>query len=285
MSIGYALPSMPQTLAEADRRLLVDLTRGICGGCLFAMPMIYTMEMWWLGYDTPTGEAASYLFATGVLAFGLNALSGYREAHGVLVDAGDALISVALGILVSVVLLAAIGEIDVGNSMLVGFRQTLLLAIPVSVGVSISRAQLGNGNDDGDDLVRAPSGRILLHRLGIAAAGALLLGMSAAPTEEIRMIASRIEWPHLLALSALSLGLTWATVFVAEFPEQASRVSGRSPWGETVLVYAIGLGVSAGLMTAFGYLRGDGSAAEGLAVVITLGLPTTLGAAIARLTL
>jgi putative integral membrane protein (TIGR02587 family) len=272
-------------LTGADRRLLVDLTRGICGGCLFAMPMIYTMEMWWLGYGTHTAQAASYLVATGVLAFGLNALAGYRKAHGRVADTGDALISIALGILVSAVLLAAIGEFDIGNSALVCLKQTILLAIPVSIGVSISRVQLGGATDDDEVDDGAPTGRVLLHRLGIAVAGALLLGMSAAPTEEIRMIASRIEWPHLLALGALSLGLTWATVFVAELPEQPDRVTGRSPWGDTVLTYALGLATAAVLMSGFGYLRGQGSAPESLAIVITLGLPTTLGAAIARLTL
>lgn len=273
------------TLAEPDRRLLVDLTRGVCGGCVFAMPMIYTMEMWWLGYDTPTWRAALFLLGTGILSFGLNALSGYRKAHGVFVDAGDALISVALGIVVSAVVLAAIGELNLGNSTLVVLRQTILLASPVSIGISLSRVQLGDDDGPDSDDDSAPSGRTLLHRTGIAVAGALLLGMSAAPTEELRMIASRIEWPHLLALSALSLCLTWATVFVADFPEQDERVKGRSPWGETVLVHGLGLGVSALLVAALGYLRGNGSAAEALAVVITLGLPTTLGAAVARLTL
>ncbi len=269
---------------ESDRRLLVDLTRGVCGGCLFAMPMIYTMEMWWLGYDTPTWQAALFLLATGGLSFGLNALAGYRREHGPFVDAADALISVALGIVVSAIVLGAIGELNVGNSLRVVLRQILLLAIPVSIGVSISRVQLG-GSGDGDGDGDAPSAHTLFHRFGIAVAGALLLGMSAAPTEEIRMIASRVEWQHLFAMSTLSLCLTWASVFVADFPEQDERTEGRSPWGETVLVHALGLGVAAFLVSALGYLRGDGSAPEAMAVVVTLGLPTTLGAAIARLAL
>lgn len=272
------------SLAEPDRRLIADLVRGICGGCVFAMPMIYTMEMWWLGYAMPTLQAAGFLAGTFVLGFGLNALSGYREAHGALTDAGDALISVALGILVSVVLLVTIGEVDLDSSPIVVLRQTILLAIPVSIGVSLSRAQLGERDAD-KDAAGAPTSRTLLHRFGIAVAGALLLGMSAAPTEEIRMIASRIAWPHLLALTSLSIGLTWATVFVAEFPDQHARVFGRSQWGETLFVHAIGLAVSALLMSTFGYLRGEGSASEALSVVVTLGLPTTLGAAVARLML
>lgn len=261
--------------------LVSDLVRGVCGGCLFALPLIFTMEMWWIGYSLPTGRVVAHVCIALVFLFGLNALSGFRDDHGFVADAGDAIVSLALGVAISAVTLVALAEIGGDTSLLIGLRQVLILALPVSVGVSLARSQLAHTDDDP---VEGDPHR-LEHRLGVTVAGGLLLGMSAAPTEEIRMIASRVDGLHLLAITVLSLALAGGTLFVAGFPRQGVRLRHRSRWGEVMLVHAVGLVLSAVMLGAFGFLGGDTSLPEAVAAVVTLALPTTVGAAAGRLVL
>ncbi len=238
---------------------------------MFALPLIYTMEMWWLGYDMPTLTAIAWLGLTFVFAAGLNQLSGYREAHGLAADLGDATVALALGLCIAAAVLAALGEIDGDTSAIVAVRQVIWLAMPVSIGISLSRSLLSAEQDEDD-----PAEISLAQRIGVAAAGAVLLGMSAAPTEEIRMIASRIAWPHLLGMSLLTALLTWAAVSSGGKPRGV---------GEIVLVSAIGLATASVLVLALGFLRGGDGPTHLLAVTVTLGVPATLGAALGRLVL
>ncbi len=267
----------------STRRLFTDVTRGLCGGCVFALPMIYTMEMWWVGYDLETLRVVAYLGIALAFLFGLNALSGFREDNTLAIDLGDAVVSLAMGLVVSAVMLATLGELTGDTSLVVALRQIMVLAIPVSFGVSLSRSQL-TPKEEEPEVSEAP-GHALTHRLGVTVAGGMLIGMSAAPTEEIRMIASRVAWPHLLGMTAVALALTWAILFIAAFPRQHVRRRHRSRWGEVLLVHAIGLVLSALMLGAFGFLGGEGSVSELLAVIVTLGMPTTIGAAAGRLIL
>jgi putative integral membrane protein (TIGR02587 family) len=258
------------------------VTRGLCGGCLFALPLIYTMEMWWIGYDIPTLRVVAYLGVALAFLFGLNALSGFREEDTFATDLGDAVVSLAIGIVVSAVMLLTLGELSPDTSRVVALRQIIVLAIPVSLGVSVSRAQLSAKDEPPDDPGPVHA---LSHRLGVTVAGGMLLGMSAAPTEEIRMIASRVAWPHLLGMTAVSLAVTWAVLFVAAFPRQHVRRLHQNRGGEVMLVHAIGLSLSALMLGAFGFLGGEGSVPEMLAIIVTLAMPTTIGAAAGRLIL
>lgn len=270
-------------LRPSTRHLLADVIRGVCGGCVFALPMIYTMEMWWIGYDIATVRVVAYLGVALAFLFGLNALSGFREENTIAADLGDAVVSLAVGIVVSAVMLLALGELSTDTSLVVALRQIVVLTIPVSLGVSLSRSQFSPKGDEPEDA--GGPGHALSHRLGVTVAGGILIGMSAAPTEEIRMIATRVAWPHLLGMTAVSLALTWAILFVAAFPRQHVRRRHQNRRGEVMLVHAIGLLLSALMLGAFGFLGGEGSVTEALAVIVTLGMPTTIGAAAGRLIL
>lgn len=236
---------------------------------MFALPLIYTMEMWWLGYTMSTPAVLGWVAISFAFATGLNQISGYRAAHGLVADLGDATVALALGLVAGAAVLAALGEIDADSAPAVALRQILLLAIPVSVGISLSRSLLPAPADHGQAEPHLGS------RIAVAVAGAILLGLSAAPTEEIWMIATRISWPHLLAISGMTAALSWAAV-------HSGRTHGR---GEVAIDLAIGLVTAAGLLAALGYAGGNEAPGHLLAAIVTLGLPTTLGAAVGRLVL
>ena len=58
-----------------------DLIRGASGGFLFGIPLIYTMEIWWIGSYTEPPLMLTVLAATFVVVFLLNRTDGFRQLH------------------------------------------------------------------------------------------------------------------------------------------------------------------------------------------------------------
>jgi len=98
----------------------------------------------------------------------------------------------------------------------------------------------------------------------------------------------KADWPLLIAVMAVSLLITLALVFYADFRGGRDPHPGDSPMdhplGETLAAYAISLGVSLALLWAFD--RTDGVALPAiLGMTVLLGLAASLGAAVGRLVL
>ena len=47
--------------SETTQDELECLARGVGGGMIFAVPILYTMEMWWLAYETPSWKVLVFL--------------------------------------------------------------------------------------------------------------------------------------------------------------------------------------------------------------------------------
>lgn len=271
---------MTQSINAEDER--VPLIRGLCGGFLFAIPIIYTMEVWYLGYTMPLARVAGFFALGYVLAVGLNYFSGFRDNKRWSVVCSDAAVTLAVGVLVSAVMLLLVGVITLVTSWAVALSHVAILAVPVSIGVALSRTQLGAGDDvEGEANVWVDIGTTLM--------GALFTGLSVAPTEELMAIAEQGSLLHLLATVTLSLTLSYAMVFLAGFAggsgAQRSASPLHSPLGETLLSYVLSLAVAGALLGFLGYFQGTPSPFHVLTMVVVLGLPTTLGGAAGRLIL
>lgn len=266
---------------------LVCLIRGACGGFLFAVPIIYTMEVWWLGHTMPTHQALGFLAFGYVLALGLNLFSGFRADTRLREVFGDAIVALALGIVVAVVMLTLVGVINGGTVPRTAIGQIAVLAVPVSIGVSLARSQFGD--TDLPDAEPATGWMANLVDIGTTVIGAVFTGMAIAPTEEIIVIVEHGTLGHSLATVALSLLLSYAMVFVAAFSGGSSRETRhgplQTPLGETFVSYALSLAVAGALLVFLGYFEGQPSAGNMLTMLVVLGLPCTLGGAAGRLLL
>ncbi len=123
-----------------------------------------------------------------------------------------------------------------------------------------------------------------LARLFVAAGGALFFALNVAPTQEPMMLGIEAS-PWLLALAvAVSLVVTFALVYYAEFGGRARSGAGilEHPWSETVAAYAISLGVALLLLWSFGQTDGVGFQAI-VGMTVMLGVVASVGAAVARL--
>jgi putative integral membrane protein (TIGR02587 family) len=269
---------------------LQEYGRGIIGGLIFSLPLLYTMEVWWAGFSSHPLHLMLYVAATFALLLGYNYYAGIRHDANLLEVVIDSVEEMGLGLLISMAALLLLGRIKLGMPLSEIVGKITIEAMTVAIGVSVGTAQLGGAGaaeDTGEGAAQGQSAGDGVHfggQLVIAICGAVLFAANVAPTEEIVMIASEIAPWKLLALAIISLALGAAVLFSLDF----RGAEMYAPGGESLAVivgsvinYAVALAVSAAILWFFG--RFDGQAlATCLAQVVVLGVAATIGASAGR---
>jgi len=311
MSSGrQSTASNERTIAQSFQ----EYGRGVAGGLMFSLPLLYTMEVWWGGFTTHPWRLGVYVSATFLLLLGYNRHVGLRRDASMTEVAIDSIEELGLGLIISALALFLLGRItfDMTANEIVG--QIVIEAMTVAIGVSVVTAQLGGGGgeDEGfggnspppakrENEERAgrqtepgkaqpdagKEGRHFRSQLVVAVCGAMLFASNVAPTEEIIVIAIEISWVKLLGLAFVSLLLGSFILHYSEFTgtRELVRTDNFSAiLSGTVITYAVALVVSAFILWFFG--RFDGvSAFTALAQVVVLAVAATLGASAGRLLL
>lgn len=297
-----------RTVADSLR----EYGRGVAGGLVFSLPLLYTMEVWWAGFSARPLHLILYVGATFLLLLGYNRYAGLRRDAGLAEVVIDSIEEMGLGLVLSVLVLWLIGRLTPDMPVNEIASKVIIEAMTVAVGVSVGTAQLG-GEDQDDKGVGgdapARSGEAEAKRGGekvgreahespneisfggqivIAACGAVLFAANVAPTEEIVMIAAETSPRRLLALALLSLLLSALILYFSEFKGARQFVrGGGSPVmtvAGTMMTYAVALVVSALILLFFG--RFDGEALQMcVAQTVVLGVAAALGASAGRLLL
>ncbi|CAM4125243.1 TIGR02587 family membrane protein [Corallococcus sp. ZKHCc1 1396] len=270
------------------RDSLREYGRGIAGGLLFSLPLLYTMEVWWAGFISHPLSVLGYLVGTYVLLLGYNRFGGFRrdvDWFGVFTDSLEEL---GLGLVVSTGVLVLIGRITEGTSLQEAVGMVVVEAGTVAIGVSVGSAQFGGQHreeDPEEDKRRLESAEHVPAQLVIAFCGATLFAANVAPTEEIVMIALETPPGRLLGLALLSMLLGGLILFQSDFTKAhrfTRRRMRRDVLAGTVVTYALALVCSALVLWFFGRFAGNGLGVC-VAQVVVLGLASTLGASAGRL--
>ncbi len=266
-----------------NRRFVTGLGRAFGGAILFSLPLMMTMEMWWLGFYMDRLRLALLVLASVPLLTALSYYSGFEDAFNLKDELVDGFVAYAVGFAASGVVLALFGLIVPGMSLdeLVG--KIALQAVPGAIGAVLATSQLGGNTKDREDKQGSYPAELL-----IMLAGALFLALNVAPTEEMVLISYKMtEW-HALALVAASLVVMHGFVYAVEFQGQEAIPEGTPQWQVflrfTVVGYALALGASLYMLWTFGRTDGLGLNATVLATLV-LGFPAAVGAAAARLIL
>lgn len=271
-------PSIAESLREYGR--------GLAGGLIFSLPLLYTMEVWWAGFVARPGRMLVYLAAVFLLLLGYNRYAGLRRDASWREVAIDSIEELGLGVAIAAVTLYAIGRIGAHTTLDEGLGMIFLEAGIVAIGVSVGTAQLGTG--ESNDAGMTDEGEVHFGgQLTITFCGAVLFAANVAPTDEILMIAAETSPARLLLLSAFSLAIGALILYFTDFA-RASRYSPTETRGQalagTVVTYAVALVASAAILWFFGRFDGQGpelAAAE----TVVLAFPATLGASAGRLLL
>lgn len=275
-----------RTVTESLR----EYGRGVAGGLLFSLPLLYTMEVWWAGFTSHPWRLAVYVAATFALLLGYNRLLGLRRDTCFAEVVIDSVEEMGLGILVALVILWLLGRVTAAMPLGEAVGQVVIEAMTVAVGVSVGTAQLGAGGGEDEKGVgggRGSSAGGFGGQLVVTLCGAVLFAANVAPTEEIVMMAVEISAWRLLGLAALSLALGALILYYSEFAGSRKYVAfdrRHDVLVGTAVTYAVALAASAAILLFFG--RFDGQApATCVAQTVVLGVAATLGASAGRLLL
>ena len=275
----------------------VELVRGVAGGMLFGIPLLYTMEVWWAGTYAHPLRLIAVLATTFLIVFLLMRTTGFRETKDVRwVDAAmDTIEAVALGIVCVTIVLFLLRELTTQTPTQELLGKVVYEATPFSIGVAVAYTVLRRGraakdDDDreGDDEGDEDQGvNATVADIGATLVGALFVAFNIAPTDEIRMIASAMGPPWQAMLILASLLISYGIVFGAGFANQEQRHQQQGilqhPLTETVASYLVALLAAAAMLWFF--QRFDLAAPWELTLshVIVLGLPAAVGGAAGRL--
>lgn len=295
-----AMTASPEKEAcRTIKQSLKEYGRGLAGGLIFSLPLLYTMEVWWAGFVLRPDRLILYIVATFVLLLGYNRYAGLRRDASFTEVAIDSVEEMALGIVTAAVALWLLGRITSEMPAVEIVGKVVIEAMTVAIGVSVGTAHLGarsdeeasgegeaedQGQDGAEDLDRDDT---LLGRTVITLCGAVLFAANIAPTEEVVVLATELASWRLLALAAVSIALASVILYFSDFAGSGDAFQSRraAEVGATIaLTYAIALFASG--MTLWFFGRFDGLAPITMvSEMIVLGLPATLGASAGRLLL
>ncbi len=267
---------------------LREYGRGVAGGLLFSLPLLYTMEVWWAGFTSHPFRLAVYVAATFALLLGYNYFVGLRRDSCFSEVVIDSVEELGLGLLIALLILWLLGRVTFEMPLEEAAGTVVIEAMTVAVGVSVGTAQFGAGDGDGDKGVgggREPVG--FGGQLVITLCGAVLFAANVAPTEEIVMIAVEISPWRVLGLALLSMFLGALVLYFSEFAGSKKHVHfdrHHDVLVGTVVTYAIALAASAAILLFFGRFDGQ-TLATCVAQTVVLGVAGTLGASAGRLLL
>jgi putative integral membrane protein (TIGR02587 family) len=271
-------PSIAESLREYGR--------GLAGGLIFSLPLLYTMEVWWAGFAARPGRMLIYLVAVFLLLLGYNRYAGLRRDASWREVAIDSVEELGLGVVISAIALYAIGRIGAHTTLEEALGQIFIEAGIVAIGVSVGTAQLGTGNNEdagmGDEEDVHFGGQLV-----ITFCGAVLFAANVAPTDEILMIAAETSSVRLLLLGAFSLAIGALILYFTDFARASRYSPTETHWqafAGTIITYAVALVASAGILWFFGRFDGQGPELA-VAEIVVLGFPATLGASAGRLLL
>lgn len=283
------LSTRPQEMEQAQissKHFALALARAFGGALIFSLPMLMTMEMWYLGFYISSIRLALFLIVFFPLLIGLAYYSGFEETFGWKNHTLDALVAYAVGFITGGVILTIFSVINIGMSLDEIIGKISIQAVPASIGAMLARSQFSQDKKDQQEDEEEQIG--YWGELFLMLVGAIFLGLNIAPTEEIALIAYQMtEW-HALGLAIISLIIIHAFVYALEFRGQASIPPNTSFWSVflrfTLVGYAIALLTSSYILWTFGQIQAM-APEQIIMVVIVLSFPAAVGGAAARLIL
>ncbi len=271
--------------ASTIKETLMEYGRGIVGGLIFSLPLIFTMEVWWSGFIASPGSLISAIIVTYILLLGYNRYAGMRKDTTFFDLCWDSVEEIGLAFIVSFVFLYLIGEISFNMSFDEIFGKIIIESMIVAIGISVGTAQLG-ASDNGDSGMEDDEKEAEPEFLGIvilSICGATLFASSMAPTDEVMEIAIASSTTRLLLIALLSLALSLVILHFSEFRgSDTGKTSMTAVVRTTTINYMIALIISFILLLFFGRVVDYGYEVI-LAQVIVLALPATMGASAGRL--
>lgn len=210
--------------AAALTRELRDIGRSVVGALLLGLPLLYTMETWWLGWRLPAWMVLTYAFGGLVLVSVVVHHVGFHKGHAekeehLRKEVLDFFELFMTSFLTGVLVLFMFGIIEFAEDLGDVVRLALIQVVPLGLGAAITNRALGSAESENKESVD-------FRREGaIFALGAIFFILPVAPTEEMELIAAHAG-PYRM------VGIVVASLLVDREGHAAATASGRLEGGD-----------------------------------------------------
>lgn len=274
--------------ASSVRPLRVTLRsygRSLAGALLFALPAVYTMEIWWRGYNPDVWRLAT-LLVSGFLLLCL--FEFYTGMHGNgregLADAvGEACEGLFIGFVVTVAALWLLDVLPEISSVREWIGKVISEGVAVAVGVAIGDSQLGRKDDDdeNDEKTNTLKGshHATLHQFAFSVMGAVVLAAAIAPTEEIVNLAYGLSPIRQLIVLLVSFSICLTIITMVDFRNAHIHENYTGGVFGAALVTFLGAILTAVVLLLTNGMLLDGHLSVIVARIVVVGLPASVGAA------
>ena len=276
------------------RQEIEEIVSGASGGFLFGIPLLYTMEVWFIGSYVQPAILLFIIGITSVIILLLNRIEGFRPQESVTLPGAiaETIETLAIGMTCAVIMLIILQRIDLQTPLTEILGKVIFEGVPFSLGVAFSRSILSGDLERGSSQPASSSKDTITWQSTLAdfaasLIGALFIAFSIAPTDEIVVLAASASSFWLLLIMVTSLVVSYGIVFAAKLTNYNERRQQQglfqSPLAETVISYLISL--IAGMLMLWFFQKVTFSAPwfVWLRYGIILALPASIGAAAGRL--
>ena len=105
-------PRKPAKIKERTvTQSLQEYGRGVAGGLMFSLPLLYTMEVWWAGVITHPFRLLVYVMGTFLLLLGYNRCAGLRRDTYMTEVAIDSVEEMGIGFVLAALVLFLLGRL------------------------------------------------------------------------------------------------------------------------------------------------------------------------------
>lgn len=276
---------------------LRDLISGASGAFLFGVPLLYTMEVWFIGSFVRPPIMLLILAATLAVVFLLNRVEGFRQdsSDRILDALAESVEALAIGIVCATLVLILLERISFNTPLGEAIGKIIVESVPCGVGVALSRSILNgerfsSDSEHNNSRTKKKKQGLLKDTLADLSAtliGAMIIAFNIAPTDEVPMLAASAAPLRLLVTIAASLMISYGIVFAAGFTNQKKRHQQRGlfqkPLGETIFSYLVALIAATFMLWFFHQLTFDDPWQVWLRYTLILGFPAAIGGAAGRL--
>lgn len=274
--------------SQGARQSWRDVARAAGGALVFSLPMLMTMEMWWLGLYLDRLRLLVLVLTAVPLLVVLSRHIGLTDTRRWRDDLLDTSLALGVSAVVCTVLLTLFGTVTSQTPLDEFVGKVAIQMVPAAIGALLAKSQFGAGSPDDEGGGLRSRNETYGGEMFLMAVGALFLGFNVAPTEEMILISYQMSEWQALGLVVLSLVLMHGFVFAVGFAG-GTEVSPEEPWWSpflrlTLPGYVVAMTVSLYLLWIFARL--DGLSVDGIVMAtVVLAFPSAIGAAAARLIL
>ena len=272
---------------DDDREYFLGLARGFGAAIIFAIPILLTMEMWWLGFYIDRFRLVLAALLMLPLLIALSHFAGLRAHADWTATILDAFTGYGIGLVAATLVLLLINVVNLEQPPREIVGKIVLLGVAASFGSMLGRTQLGSEAGEREEEEEKESAG-WIGEMFFMIAGALYVSLTVASTVEMVLVPYLISPWHALALVVLSVGLMHAFVYSLKFHGTEEVAEGTRWWSlfgrYTLPGYVVATGVAAFLLWTFGRFEGI-NLYWAVVYSVSLGFPASVGAAAGRLIL